>query len=428
MIAVAAKKNWFIHQMNVYNAFLNGSMEEEIYMALPPGYEECDNKMVCKLNKSIYGLKQSPRCWFVKLSDAIVSYGFNQSRADLTSGNVFIAMLAYVDDLIICGNNLEGIQNFKDYLRNCFKMKDLGDLKYFLGLELTRTKQGILLTQRKYTCDLLDEVGLLGAKPMETPIEYRLNLSATDGQPLKNATTYRRLVGKLIYLTITRPDIMFSVHVLSRHMQQPTTTHLDSAMKVLRYLKKNPGQGLLFSQNCNYELKAYCDADWAACRDTRRSVSGYCVFFGGSLISWKSKKQPTVSRSSAEAEYRAMANVCCEILWLKYILVDLTVQHLDSVLVFSDSKSALQMAANPVKHERTKHVELDCHVVRDLVRHRTIETRFVSSQYQVADMFTKSISLDQFLFLKGKLGLCDPYAQFEDGVLKTVTLTKEKEQ
>lgn len=196
----------------------------------------------------------------------------------------------------------------------------MGVLKYFLGIEVARSKQGIVLSQRKYALEILEDSGFLRAKPTTFPVEYNSTLTQGEGKLLSDPSQYRRLVGRLIYLTITRPDIVYSVHILSQFMDKPWEPHLEAVHKILRYLKHTPGQGLLLPSKGTLQLRAYCDADWARCRDTRRSVTGYCIFLGNAPISWKTKKQSTVSRSSAEAEYRFMASSYCEIIWLQNIL------------------------------------------------------------------------------------------------------------
>lgn len=343
-------------------------------MQLPPGFRRQEEKsMVCRLNKSLYGLKQASRSWFHKFSTAIQEDGFHQSRADYSlftkvSSNSFTVVLIYVDDMIITGNDNNAIAALKNSLRTKFRIKDLGQLRYFLGVEVARSTDGISVSQRKYALDILDEAGLLGAKPSPTPMEENIKLLPTEGDLLKNPSTYRRLVGRLIYLTITRPEITYSVHILSQFMQEPRKPHLDAVHHLLRYLKGAPGQGLYFPAKGNLLLTGFCDADWARCSITRRSVTGYCVFLGGALISWRTKKQTTVSRSSAESEYRAMASITCELTWLKYLLHDLWIEHSQPAKLFCDSQAALHIAANLVYHERTKHIEIDCHVIRERIQ------------------------------------------------------------
>ncbi|XP_019195838.1 PREDICTED: uncharacterized protein LOC109189680 [Ipomoea nil] len=244
--------------------------------------------------------------------------GFKQATCDNSlftrgSGENFLALLVYVDDVILASSDESQIQQVKDHLHSVFQIKDLGKLRFFLGFEIARSNKGIVMTQRKYALDLLQDAGFLESKPAKCPMVQSNKLSKTDGAALENNSTYRRLIGKLLYLTVTRPDISFAVQQLSQFLDSPTTTHMQAAHRVLRYIKGNPGQGLFFPANSDLKLSGFADSDWASCPDTRKSVTGFCIFLGGALISWKSKKQNTVSRSSSEAEYRAIALASCEI-------------------------------------------------------------------------------------------------------------------
>lgn len=410
LLSIAAVKNWELHQMDVSNAFLHGDLNEEVYMAVPPGYVVTNPRLVCRLRKSLYGLRQASRNWYAKLSQALIHYGFQQCSADhslftYSLGSNFLAILVYVDDLIIAGNDTSACNNFKDYLSKCFHMKDLGKLKYFLGLELSYGNTGLFLCQHKYTMDILKECGMLDCKPCGFPMEQNHGLSADIGEVYSNPSQYRRLVGRLIYLTITRPEITYSIHILSQFMQEPRQTHWDAAMRVLRYLKSSPGQGLLLSRNSNLQLTGYCDSDYATCPTTRRSISGYLMQLGTSSISWKTKKQTTVSRSSSEAEYRAMSHAASEIVWLRNLLSTLQVPCDAPTPLLCDNQSALHIAANPVFHERTKHIEVDCHFVREHIQAGRIATNYLSTKQQLADMFTKALGHKQFHYLLSKLGV-----------------------
>lgn len=415
LLATAAIRNWSLHQLDVQNAFLHGELSEEVYMQPPPGFRRQGEQLVCRLNKSLYGLKQASRSWFQKFSSSIHDAGFEQSKADYSlftkvCGNSFTAILLYVDDMIIAGNDEEMIVDIKKFLNNNFRIKDLGPLKFFLGIEVARSATGISICQRKYSLDILEETGLLGAKPAKFPMEQHLKLNSIDGDLLKDPTYYRRIVGKLIYLTITRPEITYAVSTLSQFMQQPRKPHLDAVIRLIRYLKEAPGQGLFFPSQGRLKLISYCDADWAGCPTTRRSVTGYCVFLGNALVSWKSKKQTTVSRSSAEAEYRSMAAVTCELTWLRYLLQDLRIDHHEPVKLFCDNQAALHIAANPVYHERTKHIELDCHTIRERIQNGEIETVYVQTKRQVADIFTKPLGHVIFQSHLSKLGVHNIHA------------------
>ncbi|CAM8956843.1 unnamed protein product [Rhodiola kirilowii] len=412
LIAVAASKGWPLYQLDVNNAFLHGSLDEEVYMNLPPGFYKSDKAKgkVCKLQKSLYGLKQASRQWFNKLSEALLSYGFTSSLNDyslftLKNKEDYIAILVYVDDIIITGTSQQLIDQVKHFIDTRFKTKDLGTLRFFLGIEVARSNSGIFLNQRKYALELIKDAGLLGCRPSSLPMDTKHKLALSTSPILDDPTKYRRLVGQLIYLTVTRPDLAFPVHVLSQFMHQPKADHLQAAHKVLRYLKSAPAQGLFYPANQPLLLTAYCDADWGACPITRRSVTGYSVLLGNCLISWKTKKQTVVSRSSAEAEYRVMAQASCELVWLTRLLSDFQVQIPLPITLHCDSNAALHIARNPVFHERTKHVELDCHVVRQHVSSGFLAPQYVQSSSQLADLFTKPLPGELLSHLCSKLNV-----------------------
>ncbi|KAL9244597.1 hypothetical protein vseg_018360 [Gypsophila vaccaria] len=414
-LAVAATQNWILHQMDVHNAFLHGDLDEKVYMRLPPGFRSSVPVMVCRLRKSLYGLKQAPRCWFAKLGIALKKYGFQQSYYDYSlftyvNDAVRLNVLIYVDDLIVSGNDLAAVRNFKRYLHSCFHMKDLGDLKYFLGIDVARNPDGIFLCQRKYALNVISEVGYLGSKPAPTPIEQNHGLGMSSSTTLANPEPYRRLVGRLVYLAVTRPDLTYAIHILSQFMHSPKSDHWDAALRVVRYLKGTPGQGIQFRDDAPLQLARWCDSDWAACPTTRRSLTGWIVFLGSSIVSWKTKKQPTVSRSSAEAEYRSLAALTCEVKWLTGLLGDLGVSHSAATPIACDSQSALYIAKNLVFHERTKHIEIDCHFVRDAIHDGLIAPSYVPTAMQLADVLTKALGLSQFQTLVDKLGVFNPYA------------------
>ncbi|KAH9666221.1 protein kinase domain-containing protein [Citrus sinensis] len=396
LLSLAAVKGWILEQLDVSNAFLQGDLEEEVYMQVPQGFSKQGEHLVCKLNKSIYGLKQASRNWFSKFSATIQQAGFRQSKADYslfvkTNAKFSTFVLVYVDDIIVAGNDAAEVSRIKDFLAQKFYIKALGKLKYFLGIEVARSSRGIFLSQRKYALDILKDAGLLAGRVSHFPMEQQLRLSSTDGDLLSNPSSYRRLIGRLIYLTVTRPDIVFAVHVLSRFMHEPRTTHMDAAIRVLRYLKGSPGKGILLSSTSDLHIRGYCDADWASCPTTRRSVTGYCTFLGDSPISWKTKKQNVVSRSTAEVEYRSLADLSCELQWLKALFADLGHLQHDPMTVYCDNQSALYIAENPVYHERTKHIELDCHFVRERVQSNLLLPLHIPTSMQVADVFTKPL-------------------------------------
>ena len=320
LLAIVALNQWHLRQLDVNNAFFHGELDEEVYMQIPPGLSVDNPQLVYHLQRSLYGLKQASRQWFMKLSSFLSSHGFQQSNADHSlflrfTGDITTILLVYVDDIILMGNNIAEIQTMITLLDREFRIKDLGDLKFFLGLEIARTSKGIHLCQRKYTLDILSESGMLGCKPNLTPMDYSTKLQADSGSLLsaESSSSYRRLIGKLIYLTNTRPDITYAVQQLSQYMATPTNAHLQAAFRILRYLKGTPGSGLFFVAAGTPQLRAFSDSDWAGCKDSRKSTTGYLVYFGSSVVSWQSKKQSTVSRSSSKAEYRALASTTCEL-------------------------------------------------------------------------------------------------------------------
>ncbi|XP_019085563.1 PREDICTED: uncharacterized protein LOC109126461 [Camelina sativa] len=331
---------------------------------------------VLRLCKAIYGLKQSPRAW---------------------------------------------CSGYQGFLHSAFDIKDLGELRYFLGIEIYRSSEGLFLSQRKYTLDLLAETGRLGAKPAATPLKegYQAkrkgeSIWAKEGkprdpmdEPYEDVTRYRRLVGKLIYLTITRPDICYAVLQASQYMKAPTKYHWSIVERILSYLKGSPDQGIWMGKNSNAEIVGYCDADYAGDTLDRRSTTGCCTFFGGNLVTWKSKKQKVVSCSSAEAEYRAMRKLTNELTWLKALLKDLGVDSKKQITIHCDNEAVIHIATNSVFHERTKHIEVDCHKVREKIEEGVILPCHTRSQDQLADIFTKAACPKVCGHIHSKLGLVD---------------------
>jgi len=246
LLRAVVAKGWELHQMDVHNAFLHGDLHEDIFMKAPPSFRPPQPHLVCKLRKSLYGLRQTPRQWFFKLATTLRNYGFCQSPLDRSlfvykKGEIFLALLVYVDDLVLTGSSPTHCRPFKQYLHQCFKLKDLCPLKYFLGIEVACSPSGLFLCQRKYTLDILSESGMRGAKPASFPMAQNLKLTSDSGAPISNPSRFRRLVGRLLYLTITQPEITYSVHLLSQFMQDPRQGHWEAVMRLLRYLKSCPG-------------------------------------------------------------------------------------------------------------------------------------------------------------------------------------------
>ena len=366
---------------------------------------------VCKLRKALYGLKQAPRAWFGKLKQALLNWGFKVSVSDsslfiFNNKQDMVYLLVYVDDILITGNNTALIKRVMDDLNKCFALKTLGSVGYFLGFEVHRDKNGIILTQSKYISDLLKKAKMLEAKSCPTPMCPSNKLARDKGNLFENPSLYRSLIGGLQYLTLSRPDIAFSVNKLSQFLQSPTDEHWKTCKRVLRYLKGTSSLGFHFKPTDRLVLEAYADADWASSLDDRRSTSGYCIYLGGNLVVWSSKKQHVVTLSSCESEYRAVAQTATEIVWLKSLLCELGVSlHNTCPIVWCDNTGAGLMTVNPVFHSRTKHIEIAVHFVREKVESKELEVRYVPTEFQIADVFTKPLTTSRFEFLKNKLNI-----------------------
>ena len=254
--------------------------------------------------------------------------------------------------------------------------------------------------------EILKDGGFLGAKPVSFPMEQNIKL-LDSGELLKDPSQYRQLVECLIYLTITRPYITYLVHMLSRFMHAPRKPHMEAALRVLRYLKSSLGQGLFFPSHNDLSLQAFSDSNWAGCPISHRSTTSYCVFLGSSLISWRTKRQKTISLSLAKAKYRAMTGACCKLSWLRSLLIDLRILHPKPTLLYCDNTTALHIAANLVFHERTRHIEMDCPFIRDKIQDGSIVTKHVASTNQLADVFTKPLEKEAFSTMMRKLGVLD---------------------
>ncbi|XP_076908792.1 uncharacterized protein LOC143565815 [Bidens hawaiensis] len=398
LFSIAANKEWPVYQFDVKNAFLHGELKEEVYMEAPHRFtNNFGEKEVCRLKKALYGLKQSPRAWFGRFTLTMKHYGFKQSNSDHTlflkrRNNLITCLIIYVDDMIITGDDKEEITKLKGNLFAEFEMKDIGRLKYFLGIEVLRSKQGIFMCQKKYVLDLLAEVGMIDCKPADTPMIANQKLYMEEKVELADKERYQRMVGKLIYLSHTRPDIAYAVGVVSQFMHQPHVTHMDVVLRIIRYLKGTASHGVLFKPNGHLETQLYTDADWAGDKGNRRSTSGYFTLVGGNLVTWRSKKQKVVALSNAEAEFRGIQRGITEILWIRKLLTEIGYPPQDTSRIMCDNKAAIQISENPVQHDRTKHIEVDRNFIKEKLETKIISLPFVRSEDQLADILTKVVN------------------------------------
>ncbi|KAK6159149.1 hypothetical protein DH2020_006463 [Rehmannia glutinosa] len=417
-LSYAAHKNFTEYQMDVKSAFLNGLLEEEVYVEQPPGFEQKTlGDKVYKLKKALYGLKQAPRAWYDTLSHFLTDNGFTKglcqtlhffSRFFKKDKGALLLILVYVDDILLTGDDPTTVNNLILLLEHKFALKTMGEVHYFLGLEASRTPHGsIFLNQTKYLKDLLVKTQFDSCKPTSTPMVVNLKQALGDSATLDDSSTFRSTLGSLQYLILTRPDISFVVNKLSHFLHHPKESHMTAAKRILRYLKGSQEVGLWYPKEGGFKLIGYSDSDYAGCRVDRKSTSGYCIFLGNSLVAWKTKKQATVSRSSAEAEYRALGSTVCELQWLSFLLTDLRVPFSTPISLWCDNQAALHIVENPVFHERTKHLEIDCHLVRDKFKAGFVLPQKVHSSLQLADFFTKPLGVAEFHKFVSKLGIVD---------------------
>ena len=409
LLAFGVQQKRVIHQMDVTTAFLNGKLEEDVYMHQPEGYKEPGKEdLVCKLNKSLYGLKQAPRCWNTEFHEFLSNMGFRQSNADpcvYLDERIIIAI--YVDDLVILTHTDVEMISIKRSLEEKFKMKDLGAINFFLGVSVEKLDDGILLHQKSYIEEILAKYCMQGAKPVSTPRDMNVNLVKDDGSKAVDRSLYQSMVGALLYLSMaTRPDISQAVGVVSRFSADPRETHLTAVKRIFCYLKGTIAMGLEYRCVEGCSLTCYSDADWAGDLDTRHSTSGYVFMFNGSVISWNSRLQRVTALSTAEAEYIALAESCKEVMWLKKLFNELNVKS--PVRVMEDNQAAIAMVKNPVYHARSKHIDIRFHYIRDLCKEGHILIQYCPSSDNLADIMTKPVPRLQFERLRGK---CDIVSQ-----------------
>ncbi|KAL0388509.1 UNVERIFIED_CONTAM: Retrovirus-related Pol polyprotein from transposon RE2 [Sesamum radiatum] len=347
LIAIAANKKWKIYQMDVKSAFLNGYIDEEIYVEQPQGFiAKGSEEKVLRLKKALYGLKQAPRAWYSRIDKYFMDRGFRRSLSEPTlyiksQGNDTLIVSLYVDDLIYTGNNEKMIQVFKEDMMKTFEMSDLGLMHFFLGIEINQEKEGIFICQWKYTETLLKKFKMESCKTVTTPLVTGEKYQKEDGSQKVDGSMYRSLIGSLLYLTATRPDIMFATCLLSRFMQSPSQVHYAAAKRILRYLRGTKDFGIWYKSTNDAKLVGYTDSDWAGSVDDMKSTSGYTFSLGSGIFSWASKKQATVAQSSTEAEYIAAAATSNQAIWLRRILEDIGEKQEEPTTIYCDNKSAI---------------------------------------------------------------------------------------
>ena len=424
VLAIANELDLEVHQMDVKTAFLNGDLDCEIYMKQPEGFVDPDQpEMVCKLHKSIYGLKQAARCWNKTIDSFLKESGYSQSDADpciyykcvnKRGKQCFIIMALYVDDLIISSNDSELLIAEKQTLSSRFQMEDQGEIHFCLGMSIKRNrKEGTLtIDQKSYLHSVLRRFGMSDCKPVSTPMEAGKvfeKIEDENGEPL-SLREYQAIIGCLTYASIaTRPDICASVGVLSRFMTKPGQQHWTGVKRVLRYIKGTLNFSLKFESigEMQIRLSGYADADWAGDVDTRKSTSGYVFRIGSSTVSWSSKRQTVVALSTTEAEYVSLSYATQETVWLRKLLGSIGFDQHKSTILHEDNQSTIALIKNPKHHARTKHIDIKYHFIRQSVDTNCIEVKYCCTDNMIADIMTKSLPRPKFEKLRAMLGIVD---------------------
>ena len=423
LLSLAATYDLELNQLDVPSAFVRAELEEDVYMEMPRGFEV--DGMVCKLQKSLYGLKQSPRNWYLLVSVFIKDEtGFNACVSDpclfykqSRTGKLMLLFL-FVDDMQGAFDQTDSDEwsEAKAKLKQRFDVKDLGESVWMLGMRITRdrSKRLIKLDQELYITKMLEKYDLMQCKTTKTPAEQNNGAQEDDndgGGKSVELLKYQELVGSLLYAAIsTRPDIAYAVNKLTRHMQAPLQRHWKAAQRVLRYLAGNKQDGLWFGRmnrqgNQNAQVHAYSDADWGSDKSDRKSITGWIAYVNGDPVSWASKKQSTVAQSSCEAELYAASAATNELLWLRSLLGELGLLMNEPSMLYVDNQGAIEVAKHGVKSERTKHVDIKYHHITDVIEKNLITVDWVNTQQQQADIMTKALSAPVFQGLRSKLQL-----------------------
>lgn len=409
VLALAAQWKLDVFQLDVKSAFLNGDLQEEVFVEQPLGFvKNGEEGKVYKLQKALYGLKQAPRAWYTKIDSFFLQNQFERSENEPTlyvkkeGENGFIVVSLYVDDIIYFSSSQKLLNEFKASMMEKFEMTDLGLLQYFLGLEVN---DGIFLYQRKYAEDLLKKFSMEKCETVKTPMNPNEKLQKEDGTGKADEKLFRSLVGGLNYLTHTRPDIAHRVSVVSRYMHFPTKQQLGATKRILKYVAGSARFGILYEHVSEFKLVSYTDSDWAGSLDDRKSTSGSVFSLGSGAITWSSKKQDTVALSSSEVEYVAAGAAAKQAVWLRKLLKDLCCEQEGATEIWCDNRSAIAMTKNPAFHARTKHIEVQHHFIRKLVSEETVALRFCSTNVQNADLFTKALAQAKHQFFMEKIGM-----------------------
>ncbi|KAI3810977.1 hypothetical protein L1987_20690 [Smallanthus sonchifolius] len=409
-LAYAASKNFMIYQIDVKSAFLYGKIGEEVYVKQPPGFvDPAHPNKVLKLDKALYGLHQAPRAWYETLSGYLLSNNFRRGAIDQTlfikdEGGEILLVQIYVDDIIFGSTRKKLCKDFEVLMHSKFEMSSMGELNFFLGLQVKHVPNGIFISQSKYVKSILERFKMADCSAARTPMQVHHQLSPDKEGQDTDQHQYRAMIGSLMYLTASRPDIMFAVYLCARFQAAPKVSHLQAVRRILRYLKGAPKLGLWYPKNENVNLYAYTDNDYGGCNLDKKSTSGGCQFLGGRLISWKCKKQSCVSTSTAEAEYIVASSCCAQVIWIQNQMLDYGMTFMQTP-IHIDNMSAISITNNPVQHSKTKHINIRYHFIRDQAEKKRIVLSKVHTNEQYADLFTKPFDEARFRYLVESIGM-----------------------
>lgn len=417
LIAHAAMKGWEIHHLDVKTAFLNGDLEEEIYVNQPEGFEKTqESHKVYKLQRSLYGLRQSPRAWNIKLDGMLKQLKFQkctkeQSVYKRQIGDSFLIIAVYVDDLFVTGSSISIIHEFKMEMEKRFEMTNLGKLTYYLGIEVSQGIEGIKIKQEAYALKVLKAMGMHDCNPVHVPMDPNVKYSKAEDEPETDDTDYRKVVGCLRYLTHSRPDLSYSVGIVSRYMQSPRESHAAAIKQILRYVKGTVKYGIVYPRKSSNKIHGYSDSSFNIDQDDGRSTTGHVFYYGVAPITWCSQKQGTVALSSCEAEYMAASAATCQAMWLRETISEITGDAVQKVILKVDNTSAIALVKNPVFHDRSKHIKSRFHYIRERVGDNEIVVEHISGKEQRADILTKALAKIKFKEMRELLGMKElPYS------------------
>ena len=400
LIAVAARKNFLLHQMDINTAFLNGNLHENVYMKQPEGFVETGQEnLVCKLRKSIYGLKQAPRCWNHELDQHLKSLKLTQSHSDpciYTASDGRIIVAVYVDDIIVAAERESDLNCIKRGIMERFSARDMGELKHFLGLVIDQKDDGVWIGQPAYTRRVLERLDMSDCKPVATPVVPPGSTSVQDDQVafMNDTRKYQAAIGSLLYLAVwTRPDISYAVNSAAKHCAQPAHAHWTAVKRILRYLQGTVNYGLYYPLGVKSSVVGYSDSDWAGDISDRKSTSGYIFLVNGTAVSWRSQKQKSVALSTAEAEYMALSSAAQEAIWMMRLIEELEGCLINCMTIMEDNQACISITQNPQHHGRAKHIAIRFHFVRDLVAKGVLKLQYCQSENMIADYLTKGSNI-----------------------------------